>query len=209
MTRDGGDKSERRKNRMPRAGRTVWRAKEGDPSSLADQLVEANRRLGDITRLVSDWVWETDCNYNIAYVSDRVFQVLGLLPVHFHGKNLKDIGTFLSREDDKPLVLDERPFRDLPFEMKGVDGQRRQFLLSGLPVFDSRTGRFVAVRGTARDITEQREAENTSLRLSMAVEALDDHIVLHDSQDRLIYCSPAYRRINEPVLETTVPGTPF
>lgn len=209
MNHGGGDKTERRKNRMPRAGRTVWRTKGKGNKSAAARVAELIHRLDDITRLVSDWVWETDRDFKIVYVSDRVFQVLGILPVQFHGRHLTEIGTFLARHDGRPMILDDRPFRDVPFQMFGVDGRRHLFLLSGLPVFDDETGRFVAVRGTARDITDQNDAEESSRRLALAIDALNDHVVLHDAQDRLVYCSAAYRRINEAVSETIVPGTLF
>ena len=209
MGRGGGEKPERRKNRLQRAGRTVWRAKEGGFESAALRLAETMHRLDDITRLVSDWVWETDRDFRITYVSDRVFQVLGALPLQFHGRHLTEIGTFLARHDGRPMLLDGRPFRDLPFQMFGADGRRHLFLLSGLPVFDDRTGRFTTFRGTARDITAQHDAEESSRRLALAIESLDDHVVLHDADDRLIYCSSAYRRLNADTPETTVPGTPF
>ncbi len=209
MSRGGGEKSERRRNRLPRAGRTVWRAKAGEVESTVVRLAETIRRLDDITRLVSDWVWETDRDFRITYVSDRVFQMIGTHPIHLHGRRLTEIGTFLARQDGRPMVLDDRPFRDVPFQMTAVDGRRRLFLLSGLPVFDDQTGRFVAFRGTARDVTEQRDAEESSRRLALAIDSLNDHVALHDADDRLIYCSSAYRRLNKDTPETIVPGTPF
>ncbi len=209
MSRGGGEKSDRRKHRLPRAGRTVWRAKKSDVESTAVRLAETIRRLDDITRLVSDWVWESDRDFKITYISDRIFQVLGALPIQFHGRHLTEIGTFLARDDGRPMVLDGRPFRDVPFHMAGADGQQRRFLLSGLPVYDDETGNFTAFRGTARDITAQRDAEESSRRLALAIDSQDSHVVLHDADDRLIFCSSAYRRLNKDSPETTVPGTPF
>jgi len=120
---------------------------------------ELSQRLDDITRLVSDWVWETDERFQLTYVSERVFEVLGFLPVMLTGKTLDQLGTFFSSAG-KPTELNWRqPFRDVACEIPGADGKPRLFLVSGLPVYNLDTGRFEGVRGTARDVTAQRAAE--------------------------------------------------
>lgn len=120
---------------------------------------ELSQRLDDITRLVSDWVWETDARFQLTYVSERVFEVLGFLPVMLTGKTFDQLGTFFSSAG-KPTELNWRqPFRDVACEIPGTDGKPRLFLVSGLPVYNLDTGRFEGVRGTARDVTAQRAAE--------------------------------------------------
>ena len=117
------------------------------------------RRLDDLTRLVSDWVWEIDGDDRLTYASDRVFEVLGLHPYELLGRRFCDLGTFVS-DTDRPLRLQWRsPFRDLPFEALDRDGRVRTFLVSGLPIFDRETGAFEGVRGTAEDITERKRME--------------------------------------------------
>ena len=52
------------------------------PSILGSQEERATaafRRLEDMTRLISDWVWETDSDGCITYVSERIVDRLGLL----------------------------------------------------------------------------------------------------------------------------------
>ena len=130
---------------------------------LEGALTLAEDRLDDITRLVSDWVWETDADLRLTFVSHRVIERLGLHPREFVGRPIFEIAT------DAPAgrarldaVTRRRPFRDAPVEMRHKDDSRRCFLLSAVPVFDSETGGFVGYRGTAHDVTE-REARKAAL----------------------------------------------
>jgi diguanylate cyclase (GGDEF)-like protein/PAS domain S-box-containing protein len=120
---------------------------------------DALRRLDDITRLVSDWVWETDNTLRLSYLSFRIFEVMGFHSLELMGRRLSDLGTFMA-EDGTPIEMDwQTPFRDIAFEMADRNGNRKFFLVSGLPVYSLETGAFTGVRGTARDVTPRRRAE--------------------------------------------------
>ncbi len=123
------------------------------------------RRLEDLTRLVSDWVWETDDELRLTYVSARVFEILHFHPYELMGKQLSDIGSFKTSEGQPSEVDLHSPFRDQPFNIMDRLGETRDFLLSGLPVYDDESGALIGVRGTARDITEHKRAQE-ALRLS-------------------------------------------
>ncbi len=120
---------------------------------------DLRRRLHDITRLVSDWVWETDSDFRLTYVSFRVFELLGFHALELVGQRLTDFGAFVT-ESGKPFDVDwHSPFRDVAFEVTDRAGEARQLLVSGLPVYSRKTGDFEGVRGTAEDITTRRRAE--------------------------------------------------
>ena len=121
-------------------------------------------RLDDLTRLVSDWVWETDRDFRLTYVSERVMEVLGLLPLELVGKSLLDLGTFPTQEEESSGINWRSPFRDAPFETRDRDGNQRMFLISGMPVFDPETGDFSGVRGIAENVTERVIAEEALRR---------------------------------------------
>ena len=122
------------------------------------------RRLDDLTRLVSDWVWEIDGDLRLTYVSDRVLEVLGFHPYELVGRRFHDVGSFVY-DTDRPRRSGWRsPFRDLPFEAKDRNGRLRTFLVSGLPIFNRETGAFEGARGTADDITERKRMERELLR---------------------------------------------
>ncbi len=120
---------------------------------------EAHRRLEDVTRLVSDWVWEVDQNYNLTFVSDRVFENLGYHPRELYGKNLEEVIDFNLASSTALTGLIHRPFRNKPGTAKKKNGDICHLSISGLPVFNLETGDFEGVRGTAIDTTTSIEAE--------------------------------------------------
>ena len=85
-------------------------------------------RLEDITRLVSEWVWETDPNGNLIFVSERVMEVLGILPVNMLGKRFSELGTFRAVDGETQELDWRQPFRDIRFEVLGGDGEVKLFL---------------------------------------------------------------------------------
>jgi len=189
-------------NRKPRS----WPSFGAEPDFRA---LEATRRLEDVTRLISDWVWETDRELRITFVSERIFDQLSILPAQMVGGELTDIGSFLD-ERGLPMEMDiRRPFRDVPFRAIGRTGVERSFLVAAVPCFDTDTGEFVGVHGIARDVTDLRAAETRSQRLSEAVETLSEHFALYDGNDRLVLCNERFRDLNRVVAETLRPGVPF
>lgn len=131
---------------------------------------EAKRRLDDITRMVSDMVWETDDGFRFTYVSERVFEVLGFHAAELSGKSLTELGRFVSADGDA-IELDWRtPFRDARYETRAKDGTKRFILASGLPFYDPESGALQGVRGTADDITERQRAEDKVLHARAELE---------------------------------------
>ena len=133
---------------------------------------EAVRRLEDITRLVSDWVWEVDRDYKIIFISDRVLDVLGYHPRELHGKPLKEIIDFDVPSAKELTDIVRRPFRDKPGKASKKNGDVCHLLISGVPVFNHVTGNFEGVRGTADDVTEKILAEyclRVARRMSLTV----------------------------------------
>ena len=130
-----------------------------DDQELARFSAE-KRRFKDITRLVSDWIWETDHHFRLNYVSLRVMDVLGFHPYSLKNRTLQDLGQFIQKNGD-PSVLDwNKPFRDELYVIEDSDGETRHFLISGVPVFNLKSGDFAGVRGTAEDITQRRRTEH-------------------------------------------------
>lgn len=116
----------------------------------------ARLRLHDLTRLVSDWVWETDAIGRFTHASPRVRDVLGLLPEELIGRRFTDM------EDGAAVqhLLDaRRPFRDQSCTLRDRRGGARVMLISALPLYHPDTGAFQGMRGTGRDVTEQVSAQ--------------------------------------------------
>lgn len=103
-------------------------------------------------------MWETDQDFRFTAVSDRVLEVLGRHPYEILGRHFQELGTF---KDNISAASDfwRSPFREALFETKDTERQPRHFLVSGLPMFDSETGAFTGVFGTANDVSESRQHE--------------------------------------------------
>lgn len=124
---------------------------------------DARQRLYDLTRLVSDWIWETDPDERFSYISGRVLDVLGLLPEEVLNR------PFTSLCDDAALAAllgEQKAFRDVPAIFRTRRGQPRHMLVSALPYYDLDSGDFAGMRGTCRDVTEQVQAE-TALKAQL------------------------------------------
>ena len=124
---------------------------------------EMEARFRDVIRSASDWVWETDANLNLTYVSERITEALEVLPAALVGRNLMLLGAFEEGPGAAPmrerLTRDFLPFRGQTFLMTDARGETRRIQLSGVPVFESATGRFAGYRGTGTDVTVRDRAE--------------------------------------------------
>jgi PAS domain S-box-containing protein len=140
------------RERKPRS----WPSLSADPVTRA---AEALTRLEDVTRLVSDLVWETDSDLRLAYVSEHAFEVMGYVPLQLEGRSFDDLGHFVDDAGNHIPLDIRKPFRDVAFVTTDAEGAPRRLLTSGLPFFDPDNGRFSGIRGTARDVTEIYRAE--------------------------------------------------
>ena len=162
----------------PEARDAAKRIREADPriDAIADKIdqlskalresqslyKQSRKRFHDFISATSDWVWETDENAVIVFISDRITEILGRPAAVLRGKNLFEIGAPADnggRDSVIEAVQSRRPFRDKPFELRDDRGKIRRCHLSGMPVFDDERGRFVGYRGTGTDVTAQFEAE--------------------------------------------------
>ncbi len=136
-------------------------------------LRESEQRLRDFAQIASDWYWEIDASYRIVYVSEtapmngRAYR----RPKIFLGAALLD---FLRAIPDNEAHVHEladqfaqrQTFRDLSFQFVDSNNRRYHSSISGKPHYSER-GEFLGYRGTARDITDDIEAE---MELSTALQ---------------------------------------
>ncbi len=57
--------------------------------------------------------------------------------------------------------------------------------------------------------TRKEPSLSTEEQLALAIEALSEHVVLFDAQDRVVLANKAWRELNREVIEFTKPGTRF
>ena len=134
--------------------------------------------LQDVTRSASDWIWATDHHLNISFVSPRIAETTGQPPHILKGRYLLSLGEFApeGRESVKELLQRRAPFRQALFVISETAAEPRYVHLSGVPVFDDASGKFLGYRGAGTDVTRQhiaeRAARQTSAQLTKALEEL-------------------------------------
>ncbi|SDG63528.1 PAS domain S-box-containing protein [Propionivibrio dicarboxylicus] len=132
-----------------------------------EDLRRKNAMLESLNDLSSDWIWEQDEHYRFTYVSSNFYR-LSLGNESLLGKSRWEMPSTLTEEDWKAhrACLDaHQPFRDLEFGALGRDGSLIGYRsISGIPVFAD-DGRFIGYRGTGKDITSRKRAEE-ALRAS-------------------------------------------
>ncbi|MFM9841598.1 MAG: PAS domain-containing sensor histidine kinase [Dongiaceae bacterium] len=126
------------------------------------ELKAAQARLQDMTESSFDWAWETDPDLRYAYISGQVTGASISEQNSYIGKTRFEIADLTHDPDGWKRHADDlaarRPFRDFVFRQPGTDGGARWRKVSGKPFYDA-AGRFCGYRGTAIDITAQKEAE--------------------------------------------------
>ena len=167
-------------------------------TSALSETRASQSRLDDVIRSTSDWVWETDAEGRLTFMSDRITEVLGRLPATLLGKKLAEFGHFIAEGGVNPAAVfsSSSAFRNLVFEIRDLSGELRQIQLSGVPVFSPETGRVAGYRGTGTDVTAQRHAEDLARQskreLETTLEELrNKNIQLEAALDQVLIASRA------------------
>ncbi|MGD9943136.1 MAG: EAL domain-containing protein [Burkholderiaceae bacterium] len=128
--------------------------------AMQQQLAASEAKFRDLTHLSSDWIWETDAQHRLSYLSESVDSVLGPWRRMLLGRRRWEVpeADFLRPDWDSHRAVCEahKPFES--FEFSQIDSQGNVFHLSlnGRPVFDD-SGNFVGYRGTGRNITREKQ----------------------------------------------------
>jgi len=138
----------------------------------ANQLRIAEARLSDMAATSSDWLWELGPDLRFTFYGGESLDInapdgralLGKTPFEFFDTSLEP-EAWAKHADN---LFNHREFRDSVFRHRASDGRMCWRRISGKPYFDS-AGKFLGYRGTASDITEQKESE---LRLESALSDL-------------------------------------
>jgi signal transduction histidine kinase len=113
-------------------------------------------RLDDLSRLLPEWLWETDDRLRLTFIGMRILDVLQYHPSAYIGRPLEALFGSDIRVSGAAEPGKARPFRDREVTVADRFGAPRVLVVAGLPVFDPDTGRFAGYRGVARDVTETK-----------------------------------------------------
>src|SRR5262245_2309886 len=152
---------------------------EGERAAAA--ATHAQERLFDMAEASSDWLWETDADHRFTFFTAGAWSRYGIDLNGSLGKTrweTSDLawnaeGWARHRED----LEQRRPFRDFLFRKRMGDGSFHYFRSSGRPFFGT-AGNFLGYRGTASDVTAQRQVDDA---LAAAREELRDSEIKYQS----------------------------
>ncbi len=165
-------------------------------------LARSEERLRSVVEMSSDWIWETDAEHRITYVSSGVERALGVDSRPALGRTRWE-GPFLNMTEadwaEHRAQLDGRlPFSDLRLERLNLAGRRTVQSVSGRPVFGP-AGEFLGYRGVGRDVTAQVEAERALLaerdRLARVLETMAEGLSILDAEGRYALVNASAERI--------------
>jgi len=138
-------------------------------------LAKAHRerqRGDDIIRASTDWIWETDRQGQVSYLSDQIVRSLAVPAPLLLGNRFDEV--IQLAEGGSILATGPMPalqaFRDLAVQARDARGTAHHFVLSGVPVYDE-AGTFKGYRGTGSDVTDKLAAEAQTRRYRMELES--------------------------------------
>lgn len=127
--------------------------------SMQQQLAASEAKFRDLTHLSSDWIWETDAQHRVSFLSDSFDAVVGNWARSTIGRRRWEMPEtdFLSPDWDTHRAICEahKPFENFEFSQIDPQGNVYHLSLSGHPVYDE-SGQFAGYRGVGRDITREK-----------------------------------------------------
>lgn len=130
-------------------------------------LIASEERFRHVAEAATDWLWETDADLRITYLSQRFLTITGLSMEHWLGRNLDsllncDIIPLRSWLQHTHLTESRNELQCTYFSAKG---DKRICRIYAKPIIkDAKT---IGFRGTASDITREIEAQERIQHLSL------------------------------------------
>jgi diguanylate cyclase (GGDEF)-like protein/PAS domain S-box-containing protein len=125
-------------------------------------LRASETRFRDFTEAAAEYVWETDLEGRITFISSRVETISGYRAPELIGRNPEEFMTAGEaqrvREWLEAYRKPDGSFRDLEYQVLARSGETRWLRQNGVALLDER-GERIGWRGTGADITDRRAAD--------------------------------------------------
>jgi two-component system cell cycle sensor histidine kinase PleC len=157
-------------------------------------------RYRDVSRLSAEIFWETNADFELSAVSDRVLDGIGLHSSQLTGCVLFDVFSIIEEETKNQKLIQAicrcAPFKDLHVRYHHNNGSWSYFRLSGLPYFHGQTGAFAGYRGTALDMTTEvmalDRAKRLDHRLHSSLQAIPVAVSIFSQEGILIHVNRSF-----------------
>jgi two-component system NtrC family sensor kinase len=182
---------------------------------LERQLAKSEARYRTVSELTSDFAYairvEPDGALVLEWATETLTRITGMpLDQLTSDQDWMD----LIYSEDMPVFLEnvERSLSGHPIEkeLRIVDagGEVHWLRVHGRPGWDEPQGRVVSIVGAVRDITAHRQAEGQLRKLSRAVEASPNIVVITDVQGNIEYVNRGFTQITGYTAQEAVSETP-
>lgn len=133
-------------------------------------LEASESRFRDVADASSDWIWETDAELRLRYLSDRFSQSTGRSLRSVVGRPIEEfLRPVASQEKTERFrndLKERRHFRDLLYICEDSNAREMTLRVAGKPIVDDR-GVCQGFRGTATDISAEIEAQGRIRHLAL------------------------------------------
>lgn len=124
------------------------------------RLKNNEQRFKDFVEASSDWQWDSDKEHRFTYISPKVIESTGIPAEAYIGKRRwelsdSDADTWQEHID---TLNQHKSFKNFDYQTATTGHENRYIRVSGIPVFDD-DGEFIGYRGTAQDITDQKNLQ--------------------------------------------------
>jgi len=147
------------------------------------QIAASQARFEQLTLLSSDWVWETDQQHNICFLSESFQQLTGWPLETFLGKPREKVSIYDLNDnnwnDYTAVLAQQQPLRHFKFTLKNTHDELIYMIISGDPNYTEQ-GDFLGYRGTGSDITDitlaKKNAEKANLAKSQFLSSMSHEL---------------------------------
>lgn len=128
--------------------------------AMQRQIAASEAKFRDLTHMSSDWVWESDTQHRLSYLSESADTMLGPWARESIGKHRWEgiaadpLPTDWSSLRSRLELL--QPFENFEYSRLDPNNDIYHLSISGRPTFDDKN-QFVGYRGTGQNITRERQ----------------------------------------------------
>ncbi len=124
-------------------------------ASSRSALAESEERFRDVAEAASDWIWETDEQARLTFLSNRFRQITGHEPAQWLGRPLLEL--LITDSAALQNWLEAPHSAPLRSSYRAADGCERYCRLAARTI--QHDGKLLGYRGTASDVTEETRAQ--------------------------------------------------